>query len=132
MFTQYLNTDLVLVSKQPLTPLCAEFERTCHILSNERDEDGDWQAVIEAGKEGSESAAEDITALLIAIARLSPEGQTQWGECERREFDLGFETGETWAFKHEVPALLVQGIAAAGCSFVVTIYPSLPDSEFTR
>ena len=122
MFTHYLNTDLVLVAKQPLDQLCAEFESSCHILYHERNEDGDWQAVVEAGVEGSESAADDITALLIAIARLSPEGQTQWGECERREFDLGFEAGKTWTFKHEVPALLVQGIAAAGCSFVVTIY----------
>ncbi len=129
MFTQYLNTDLVLVSKQPLTTLCAEFEGTCHILYHERNEDGDWQAVIEAGKEGSESAEEDITALLIAIAGLSSEGQRQWGECERCEFDLGFESGATWTFKHEVPALLVQGIAAAGCSFVVTIYASSADSE---
>ncbi|MBI1294161.1 hypothetical protein GC175_04285 [bacterium] len=118
-----------MVSKQPLSALCAEFERSCHILYHERNEDGNWQAVIEAGKEGSESAAEDITALLIAIAGLSSEGQIQWGECERREFDLGFDVGETWTFKHEVPSLLVQGIAAVGCSFVVTIYSSSPDSE---
>lgn len=129
MFTQYLNTDLVLVSKQPLTTLCAEFERTCHILYHERNEDGDWQAVIEAGKEGSESAEEDITELLLAIAGLSPEGQMQWGECERSEFDLGFEAGATWTFKHELSQRLVQRIAAAGCSLAVTIYAGSAEGE---
>ncbi len=122
MFTQYLNTDLVLVSETPLDQLCTEFERTCYILSHEVGEDGNWEAIIESSVTGSGDAAVDIAALLRAIAALSPDARRQWKACDRREFDLGFDAGETWTYKHEVPVAQVKRIAAAGCSFVVTIY----------
>ena len=129
MLTQYLNTDLVLVSQTPLDLICVELGRRCHVLYNARNEDGDWQAIIESGLTASESAVDDIDALLDAAAALSTDAQAEWGLCKRREFDIGFQAGATWNFKHAITNRLMQRIATAGCSLAVTIYAGSSDSE---
>ncbi|MEZ4637951.1 MAG: hypothetical protein R2856_23825 [Caldilineaceae bacterium] len=91
MPTRYINTDLVLVSQTPLDLICAELGPRCDILHNDRNEDGDWQAIIESGLTTSESAADDIDALLDAIAGFSADAQAEWGECKKRELDMGFQ-----------------------------------------
>ncbi|GIW97274.1 MAG: hypothetical protein KatS3mg111_0607 [Pirellulaceae bacterium] len=129
--TRYLNTDLVLASKSPLTELCAEFGRKCCVLYHDQGDDGNWYATIESNATDNVSAADDIQKMLSVIPTLSDTATEQWNGCHQRDINIGFDCGETWAYPHSLPPDVVRAVADVRCSLSVTLYPIREDGQST-
>ncbi|MGB3788080.1 MAG: hypothetical protein WA949_08720 [Phormidesmis sp.] len=125
--TCYRNTDLELKSPLSLSALCGEFAHSCHILHHTQDKEGNWCATIESSLVEDRTAADDIQAMLAVIPTLTAAAQKQWNDCYFREFDLGFDCGDTWAYRHTLSLDIIQAVAEANCSLSVTLYPPLED-----
>ncbi|UJB70678.1 hypothetical protein HRE53_06315 [Acaryochloris sp. 'Moss Beach'] len=130
--TQYLNTDLELRSHERLTMLCHEFEKTCCILNHIQADNEHWHATIESNLSGDSCADLAIQAILAVLPQLSAQAKRQWDNCYLREFDLGFECGDTWAYPYALTAESIRLIAEANCSLSVTLYPVLNSSAGAR
>lgn len=130
--TQYLNTDLELRSHEPLTTLCNEFEETCCTLNHIQADNGHWHATIESNLSENSCADLAIQVMLAVLPQLSAQAKRQWDNCYLREFDLGFECGDTWAYPYALTAESVRLIAEANCSLSVTLYPVLNSSTGSR
>ncbi len=126
MDTEYANTDFDLKSETPFDTLNDELERACCVLHYTQDEDGHWFSIVEAVHEDDTSnrnAELDILEILDAINALSPAAKLEYDSCYLREFNLGFNCWDTWAYVHRLPHSVVKAVANAGCSLAVTLYP---------
>ncbi|WP_425613720.1 hypothetical protein NA78x_003559 [Anatilimnocola sp. NA78] len=124
--TLYANTDFDLKSTMPFDTLNRELGETCRVLHYTHCEDGHWHSIVESFHEVDSShrtAALDILAIIDAINRLSPVAKAELDSCYMREFNIGFECWDTWSYIHSVPLAAVDGLAKAGCSLAVTLYP---------
>jgi hypothetical protein len=61
--------------------------------------------------------------IVDAINRLSSVAKVELDACYLREFNIGFECGDSWAYVHSIPLCAVNAASNAGCSIVVTLYP---------
>ncbi len=93
--TRYMNTDLELWSKTKIDVLCEEFERTCSILHHQLCENSEWYACIESESVDNQQATDDIQKILAVLPTLSETAKQQWEDCHTRDFNIGFECGET-------------------------------------
>lgn len=121
--TRYINTDLVLASKTRHNALCDEFDQKCCVLYQQQGDDGNWYAAIESNRINNLSAADDIQKMLAVVSTLTGDAKRQWDDCHSREFNIGFDCGDTWAYPHSLPGDVVRAIADAGCSLSITLYP---------
>ena len=126
--TCYINTDLELKSTVSLSTLCDELARSCVLLHHNQDEEGNWWATIESSLTEDRTAADDIRVMLAAIPTLTAAAKKQWDDCYFREFDLGFDCGDTWAYHHALSSDIVQAVAEANCSLSIRLYPRLDDT----
>ena len=122
--TLYRNTDLDLKSRSPLTALSSEFDRTCCLLHNQQDEDGNWHVTIESSFAENKAVADDIRAILSVLSTLTPDARKQWDSCYFRDFNLGFDCGNTSAYAHALSPDVVRAVADANCSISITLYSS--------
>lgn len=124
--TGYCNTDFDLKSPTPFDALHRELSASCHVLHYTHRDDGQWSSTVEA-EHGEDSrdrtAALDITSMIEAIKRLSPEAREELAACTQREFNIGFDCWDTWCYVHSLPADVVRAIADVGCSVAVSLYP---------
>jgi hypothetical protein len=126
----YLNTDLILRSRVDIEPLHRELVDAGldHIFS--RHWHGVWEKTYESEKHHHPSEA--IDHMLDVVGQLSPIGLNLWSTCMSRRFNVGFQGSDdpypwtdlrwshtTWQFT----ACLLERIASANASFVVTFYP---------
>jgi hypothetical protein len=130
MKQRYINTDVVLESKEDLSSIAAVFDSEADLIYAERFDSGLWHVSTEAAGSGiagdPESTPErDINALLTILESLKPEQKALLSTCERFDLDIG------WASSDQRPegriALLpetVSRVAAIGATLVVTVYPS--------
>ena len=125
--TQYLNTDLDLLSADDLTALAAAFEvrglmPTCEI----RPYDGQWHARFAGNSTADECYDEPeptIAAMLAVIEALDPPLRSAWAGCSQREFDIGYECRrEPFHFHQGLSAGILARLVAAGASLRVTLY----------
>jgi hypothetical protein len=90
-------------------------------------DDGNWLACIEANHEENLStesgAARDILALLSAIENLTERAREELAVCYLREFNIGFECWDSWAYLHKIPTEVIRAVADVECSLAVTLYP---------
>ena len=124
--TEYANTDFDLKSNSPFDTMCRELSQTCRVIYYTAGEDGRWHSIVEAehGECSSKrNAALDILAIVDAITTLSPIAKAELAACDLREFNIGIECWDTWAYVHTLPANAVRAVADLDCSIAVTLYP---------
>ena len=120
---RYCNTDLDLTARFDLTPLSdALAALDVFSLGIHQHEPGIWAASFETGAFGDPEP--NIAALLDAIDRLDPPFREPWEKCSTREFNLGYECGDTpWPFQQGVSTDNLARMAVPGLSFRITLYP---------
>jgi hypothetical protein len=124
--TKYANTDFDLKSSISFDTLHEELLKSCCVLQYAKGADGRWHAVIEAAHNDDSrdrDAAKDILSILDALNRLSERAKDELAACDLREFNVGFECWDTWAYVHQIPQAVVRSVADASCSLAVTLYP---------
>jgi len=118
----YLNIDLLITSKEKLTPIIEQFGEDVVVLY-----DGEWGSHYRASFEiaGSHAAAnEDILYFCSLIKGLTGEAKIQWENALSKEFDIGFESGAApESYSTDIKSQVVAAVAAAGASLTITIYP---------
>ena len=138
MRTTYRNSDLDLISSSQIDELIAAFENgdRYHVLFYEKQENGKWYSIIESAIEGEwgntdveESSLQPnripenhIQLMLDKILNLTGKAKAQWNQCDKREFNIGYDFGETRCFQQFLSEKLVQQISQAGCSLGITMY----------
>lgn len=120
---RYCNTDLDLTARFDLTPLSDAFAALdVFSLGIHQHEPGIWSASFETGAFGDPEP--NIAALLDAIELLDPDSRGLWAQCSTREFNLGYECGDTpWPFQQGVSSNILARMAKLGLSFRITLYP---------
>jgi len=124
--TQYSNTDLDLKSATSLDALATELRANCDVLHCTTGDDGNWHMTVESSHDENttdRNAAIDIPAILDAIATLSDVAKLQFDGCFVRDFNIGFECWDTWAYNHPLPNDVLRSISEAGCTLSMTLYP---------
>ena len=126
METKYLNTDLDVVSQQDLSALAKYFDAHANLLCCEQCEDGKWLMIVEAEGSGLEdsNANRDIGELLNAIEQMDDQLREIWLACEKREFNIGIDTGTTWAYGVSVTSDNLRRMNVLNISLGFTTYPA--------
>ena len=131
--SRYLNTDFDLKSESAFDTLRAELAERCLELHYQGGEDGHHHASYESKHdyESSETGAEfDILRIVEVLKSLSDQAKSELQSCYLREFNIGFDCGDTWGFGHSVPQEVIAEAADLGCSLAVTLYPTRhPDGK---
>lgn len=124
---RYLNVDMLLKSREDLTPIVDEFGEDVIVLTN--DKHGDFHyayfeiAVSHAGPN------EDIEYFCSLIESLEGEAQRLWNNSFYRIFDIGYESGTSNnSFSSDLRESAVKRVAAVNASIRITIYPYAPVS----
>ena len=136
------NVDLELASNESIQPLIIELGDTVYPLYP-GGEVGDGKS---AGLEiGDYPPGEDwiyksyddkedlvggtdvlISAFCDLIENLSAESRQIWNKCHRKEFDVGFESGNTVkSFHTQIRAETIKRCAELGASILITVYPHM-------
>jgi hypothetical protein len=121
--THYMNTDFDLRSPIPFDVLNTELSVVSCVLQYSETTDGTWFASYEADRI-NDSAPNDIGALIEVLGGLTDKAKRQLAECTTREFNVGIECGDTWAYNLALPSSIVDEVANFGCSISVTLYPA--------
>jgi hypothetical protein len=123
--TEYLNTDFDLKSAAPFDTLNQELSQRCFVLHYTPGGDGNWHSIVDSRHDGTSvrTAEMDIDSIIEALKQLSPTAQAELDACFMREFNIGFDCGDTWAYPHTLRTAIIQSIADARCSFAITLYP---------
>lgn len=129
MQTQYRNTDLDLVSVEPLDALNQRLEADgLIVLGHHQNAEGDWTSVLEiVGGEDDrfhQTCDATIMAMLDVLERLPADAQRLLARCKMREFNAAFDLGtEPLDFNQSLSAQTISRMAALRASFRVTLYP---------
>lgn len=125
MEIKFLNVDLVIDSYENLQPLVNELAGNVSVMFN-----GEWENNLNrlslAIKYSYEKTADEIVLeFCYLIEKFSSESNLIWNRCQKREFDVGFESGSSLtSYETEIQAETIQRVAKLGGSILITIYPS--------
>lgn len=129
MRTEYINTDLCVISAEDLAPLAAALEaRGVLVLDRRDDECGmhhwTFECVTLAGDPDDKPAVR-LCAVLDAVEDLPPQAMVQWRACVIRKLDVGFSCGDVpFVLREELHGDILGRIAAAGASLAISLYGS--------
>ena len=118
----FANVDLEIKSKEDLKRLINEFGDDVCILFHERLEDGYDFASLEIHLDKIASgiygeAEETIKAFCSIIENLSFNSRRIWDNCEEKNFDIGFESGNTEkTFDTKIEIETIKRIAEIGAN----------------
>ena len=122
MNIRYLNTDLVIESKNDLSKIVHEFGDDVSVLYH-----GEMRGYQHASFEipaNQAGADETINYFCDLVENLPEEVREIWDGCCSRVIDVGYESGTSpQNFRSEIRAPTIQRIAAIGANIVITIYP---------
>lgn len=124
--TGYANTDFDLKSETAFDTLHRELSSRCLVLDYGQGDDGHYRASYESDGDGNSpvaGAGRDIILIVDVLNKLSDNAKAELESCYLREFNIGFECGDTWGYVHSVPHNAITSAANAGCSLAVTLYP---------
>ncbi len=134
------NVDLELASSESIQPLILELGNNIYPLYpggevsdgksagleiGDYPPDEDWIYKSYDDKEDLIGGADIlISAFCDLIENLSPKSQQIWDKCHRKEFDIGFECGNTAkSFHTQIRAETIKRCAELGASILITVYP---------
>jgi len=122
----YLNTDLYLKSDENLWPLVRALQRHNMYHLGVYNEKTYWQTALEL--EASARAPNGhILPMLKAIESLGKAAKARWERCSRREFNVGYECGDTpHMVGHGLSDRTLRRMADLGMSFGISIYSYTP------
>ena len=131
MNTRYLNTNLDLEAAFDLNPLTAVLEaKEIYPLHVTQKEDGCWVATLERvtfANNPSDLAETTISNMLNVIEALQGETLDLWSGCSIREFNIGYECGDTpFCFHHGLTNGTLLRVARAGAGLRITLYGTAP------
>jgi hypothetical protein len=119
----FLNVDLDVESKVPLTPLVAAFGDDVVVL-HQGESRGLYTLSCEAANSGCGKDAESIIGSLCEVVENLPEDCRQiWDQCCSRVFDIGYDSGDSpRCFRSVIHPQTIQRVASLGAAIMVTIY----------
>ena len=124
MDIKYLNTDLIIESKNDLSRILHEFGDDVVVLHH-----GETRGYQHASFEipaDLAGADETINYFCDLVEALPADVREIWDGCSR-VIDVGYESGTSpHNFRSEIRASTIQRVAAIGASIVITVY-SLSD-----
>ncbi len=126
MESEYVNTDFDLKSATSFDVLHRELSSQCCVLHYGKGKDGNFHASFESSHDGDLTVTGtelDILLIINAIKKLSRVARAEFDACYLREFNIGFNCGDTWGFVHSIPHKVVAAVLDVGCSLAVTLYP---------
>lgn len=125
----YINTDLVLKSKEDLASLASLIEGSgVETLSASTLPDGVWYAVFET-EEQFGSPEETIEVLLERLDASEAPTHPLWDSCISRELDLGFERAEEQVSEFVLNSGILSRTSRLGLSLRMTLYGTVPDTN---
>jgi hypothetical protein len=121
--TQFLNVDLDIWSRRPLQRLVDAFGRQVVVL-NVGEENGRWGAHLEHAMDASRSDVDTAIQRLVRIVqRLPSDARRIWDGAERREFNVGIQSGVTpYASEFRVEPATLEAIARVNARLALTVY----------
>ena len=118
--THLINIDLEVESKEDIDSLVRELESKLHLMTHHN-----CHGIIRAGFEASGLGVEEIIlSYILAIETLTADAKKQWNKCLTRDFNFGFQAGETPnGYEKQISLGVLESIASVGGQIVITIYP---------
>ncbi len=123
METFYLNTDLDLIGYSSLKSLVQELENSCSVLHCDQISEQKWTATLETNQIITENPNDQIREFCQNIETLSNQAKEIWWSLEKREFNAGYNAGNTWGYTSTLTFETIQLLHKYNCSFTITIYP---------
>jgi hypothetical protein len=132
-----MNVDLEFESKESVQPLIKELgDKVYTLYCSDTEEMGNLELAIETrnGVDFYQSyndvddwvggADAHIDEFCKLIKNLSPKSRKIWDKCHKKEFDIGFQCGNTIkTFRTSIKAETIHKCAEIGASMMVTTYP---------
>ena len=126
--TNYINTDLILVSSADISALAATLEHAglyrleCQFFEST----GLWHATFASDEQFSEPE-QSLLRLLGVIEPLMAQIREVWDGCSERNMDVGFECGdEPFDFHKAISNSTIGRVAATGAALNITLYGRAP------
>jgi hypothetical protein len=136
------NVDLELASSESIQPLIIELGDNAYALYPGGEVGDGKSAGLEIGDyppgedwiyksyDDKENLIGGVDVLISAfcdlIENLSADSRQIWDKCHRKEFDIGFESGNTIkSFHTQIRAETIKRCAELGASIMITVYPHL-------
>jgi hypothetical protein len=118
----FLNVDLLIESRSPLTSLAIEFGDRVSVLFSGRMKGRHCLYVDSAGADRNQDAI--LRTLCALIEGLSAGGKRVWNAATIREFDLGYETrlSDRRSNRIGIRPSTLRRVAALGATLAVTLY----------
>ncbi len=126
--TRYLTVDLLIKSREDLTPIVTDFGEDVIVLTNDKVGDFYFAYFEIAGSHAGPN--EDIDFFCTLIEGLSEENRKIWENSFFRIFDMGYEAGTSNnSYSSDLRESVLKRIAEAKASVRITIYPYAPTPE---
>jgi hypothetical protein len=132
----FVNVDLEIESTESLQPLLQELGNEVFNLNRLDEKSATLELSVESRNgmdfyETYDDVKDDIGGVDIhieefcnLIEKLSPETRKIWNKCHRKEFDIGFQCGNTSkTFRTAISAKTVQKCAKLEATVTITVYP---------
>ena len=117
----FLNIDLDLESKESLDLLVKELGETLSVMTHHSIDETNY-ASFETGSSGIKEIIEEYFRVYTG---LSDESKVCWSKCSKREFNLGYESGETPNnYQSLIPEESLSKLVSIGGCIGITIYPN--------
>ena len=125
---RYLTVDLVVKSREDLTPIVNDFGEEVFVLHNGKT--GDFYHAYLEISERYEGPNKEIGFFCSLIEALGPVERQIWDNCFSKTFDIGYECGDSnRSFSSELRPEVIERIANCGGSIEITIYPMPPENK---
>ena len=122
---RYLNVDLLIKSREDLTPIVSEFGDDVLVLTNDKTGEFYFAYFEIAGSHAGPN--EDIEYFCSLIEGLSEKSRNLWESTFYRIFDMGYEAGTSNnSYSSDLRESVLKRIASVNASVRITIYPYAP------
>jgi hypothetical protein len=118
---EFLNIDLDLESNSDLSPIIQEFGDNLIVMNNKKEKGLHKVSFELAGLNGDPDYL--FEKYFKLIDGLSEGGKGLWDGCNKKVFDLGFESGEnSGGLQAELPQSIVNKLASLSATIAITVY----------
>ncbi len=118
---EFLNIDLDLESTDDLSPIISEFSNSVIVLNQEKENNLNKVSFELSGATGNPDYL--FKHYISIINNLSSNSKKLWYGCSKREFDLGFESGDTPRDVHNnISSTIINALSKLEASVTITIY----------